>query len=92
MENCRAELLISGRVQGVGYRYSTARKAEELGLTGWCRNNPDGSVAALFEGEHDRIEAMITWCRQGPGMARVEDIQLVWSAPTGEFSRFSIVG
>ncbi len=59
MARCRAEVLISGRVQGVGYRYSTARKAETLSLTGWCRNNPDGSVAAVFEGERDQIETMI---------------------------------
>jgi len=86
----RARVLILGRVQGVGYRYSALHTAEKLGLTGWCRNNPDNSVEALFEGERPVIDKMLDWCWKGPPMARVDDIEVSWENATGEFSAFSI--
>ncbi|WP_029917427.1 acylphosphatase [Pelobacter seleniigenes] len=90
MPQTRAEVIISGRVQGVGFRYSTFRVAQRNGLTGWCRNNPDHTVAAVFEGEQEALEAMLEWCRRGPALARVDDVQVRWGEATGEFSTFSI--
>ena len=74
MSKVRAELTIQGRVQGVFYRQSTKETAEKLGLTGWAKNCPDGSVAAVFEGEKHAVETAIEWCRQGPPAARVTQV------------------
>jgi len=67
---------ISGRVQGVWYRASTKQKAESLGINGWVRNTYDGCVEAVFEGEESLVDEMISWCRQGPPMAHVENIDI----------------
>ncbi len=90
MSSIRAEVRVSGRVQGVWYRQSTKNTAEQYELKGWCRNNPDGSVTAVFEGEEDAVEAVINWCKNGPDMARVDDLQIDWKTPTGEFDSFQI--
>ena len=90
MSMTRAELIIRGRVQGVFYRQSTREAAIRLGLTGWTRNNPDGSVATVFEGEKQQIDQAITWCRQGPPAARVTEVEVVWAAFRNEFSEFHI--
>ena len=90
MSLCRARVIISGRVQGVGYRYSTLHTAEQLGLTGWCRNHPDTSVEALFEGERQAIDKMLAWCWQGPPLARVDDIQVTWEPVNGAYTAFTI--
>ena len=73
-----ASLKIKGRVQGVFYRVSTRKKARELGLRGWVRNEVDGGVGVLACGPKDKIELLIEWCRQGPPSARVDDIQIEW--------------
>jgi acylphosphatase len=86
----RAKLSIHGRVQGVFFRQSTREMAERLGLTGWARNCPDGSVLAVFEGEKQSVEAAITWCRQGPPAARVSNLEIEWYEFRNEFSEFSI--
>ncbi|WP_182353961.1 acylphosphatase [Flaviflexus huanghaiensis] len=62
---------ITGRVQGVGYRYSAARRARELKLAGWVRNTEDGSVEALLIGEDASVAKMLDWCAVGPPAARV---------------------
>ena len=90
MINARAELIIRGRVQGVFYRQWTKNMALRLGLTGWARNCPDGSVAAVFEGGKPFIEEAIILCRQGPPAAIVKDIEVVWRDFQGEFSTFEI--
>ncbi|MDH7507062.1 MAG: acylphosphatase [Candidatus Thermoplasmatota archaeon] len=82
-------VLISGRVQGVWFRASTKEKAEELGLTGWVRNTPDGNVEAIFEGEEEVVKKMLTWCHHGPPMAKVEDVIVKKQKPIG-FKEFSI--
>lgn len=88
MAICRARLLISGRVQGVWFRQSTKNQADRHQVVGWCRNNPDGTVAALFEGPESAVQALIDWCREGPELARVTHVEIDWETPTGEFSRF----
>jgi acylphosphatase len=75
---------IRGGVQGVGFRFETRARAQSLGLSGWVRNLPDGSVEAAFEGDPERVESMIEWCRRGPHGARVDDIEVSWEEPTGE--------
>jgi acylphosphatase len=73
-------LRIAGRVQGVGYRAGFARKAQSLGLSGWVRNRLDGTVEALVQGSGNELEAIIAWAKQGPGLARVDQV-LVESMP-----------
>ncbi|MDJ0616709.1 MAG: acylphosphatase [Calothrix sp. MO_192.B10] len=79
----RAHVFISGRVQGVGYRYATVDTASKLGLSGWVRNLPDYRVEAVFEGWHDTVEEMIRWCHQGPPAAVVEDVVVEYEQPEG---------
>lgn len=67
-------LTITGRVQGVGYRDWLVREARRLGLRGWVRNRPDGSVEALAAGEATAVEALVALCRRGPFPARVDGI------------------
>ena len=74
---------VTGRVQGVAYRAWTQDEAEALGLTGWVRNEPDGSVAGHFEGDPTAVEAMVDWCREGPGPARVQRVARRDGAVTG---------
>lgn len=66
---------IRGRVQGVGFRYSLADLARRRGVTGWCRNRPDGSVEALLCGPPRDVDALVAWCRRGPMGAEVEDLE-----------------
>ncbi len=70
----RIRLTVSGRVQGVGYRYSACAEAQRLGLRGWVRNLPDGRVEVEAEGEPRQTAALRDWCRRGPPMARVDRI------------------
>lgn len=69
-------LVITGRVQGVGYRAWTAEVARMHRLTGWVRNRRDGSVEAVFAGPAETVDAMLAECRSGPPSARVDDIQV----------------
>jgi acylphosphatase len=80
----RAHVTISGRVQGVGFRYATRARARSRGLAGWVRNNGDGTVEAVFEGPPEPVEALIAWCRRGPSGARVDDVKVELEAPNGE--------
>ncbi len=88
MEHARLHMLISGRVQGVWYRASTASRAKGLGLRGWVRNLADGRVEALAEGPREQLEALLAWAHDGPMLARVDDIEAVWSEHTGELTAF----
>lgn len=90
MSNVRAELKIKGLVQGVFYRQSTMETATGLGLTGWVRNCPDGSVEAIFEGSEQAVDRAVEWCRQGPPAAKVIDIEIIWADATGDFKTFDI--
>lgn len=86
----RAELFISGRVQGVSFREGTRRQAEALGVTGWVRNRADGRVEALIEGEAAAVARLIAWCRHGPPQARVTAVDVTRAAATGEYARFVV--
>ncbi|MGK7904317.1 MAG: acylphosphatase [Hormoscilla sp.] len=79
----RAHVFISGRVQGVGYRFSTRSQAKHLGIAGWVRNLPDRRVEAVFEGSQSAVEAMIRWCYQGPLDAAVTDVAVNKEQPQG---------
>ena len=86
----RAHAIISGRVQGVFYRMETQRAAYRIGVDGWVRNLKDGTVEAVFEGEQDKVNAALEWCRQGPANARVDEVKVDWQDYTGEFSDFKV--
>jgi acylphosphatase len=77
-----------GRVQGVGYRYFIVQKARRLGLTGWVRNEPDGSVRIVAEGEEAALAALLSAAGEGPGGAVIRRVHHEIAAPTGEFDRF----
>jgi acylphosphatase len=82
-EQIRAHVFISGRVQGVGYRFSTLDRANELGISGWVRNLPDRRVEAVFEGSQTAVEEMIQWCDRGPRGAVVNDVAVEYEVPEG---------
>jgi acylphosphatase len=89
-EMARAHVLISGRVQGVGFRYDTRRVAQGLAVRGWVRNRADGTVEAVIEGEPERVEQMVAWCRGGSALSRVDAVEVSRGGYTGEFADFSI--
>lgn len=89
-ELARAQVLISGRVQGVFYRAHTRDQARARGLKGWVRNLPDGRVAAVFEGKRSSIEDMIAWCHQGPPYAAVDEVLVNWQPYQGDLEDFRI--
>jgi acylphosphatase len=79
----RVRVHISGHVQGVFFRTSCAELAERLGLSGWVRNIEGGGVEAVFEGTESAVERMLSWCREGPPLARVDRVRSVDEAATG---------
>jgi acylphosphatase len=82
---------VTGRVQGVFYRQSTADEGRRLGLAGSVRNLPDGAVEVVAEGGRDAVLALEAWCRRGPPAARVLAVELVWETPRGESPPFGVV-
>ncbi len=70
------DVAVVGRVQGVSFRYCAEREAARLGVAGWVRNEPDGSVAGHVEGEDGAVEAFVRWCHDGPRMAYVERVDV----------------
>ena len=71
-------------MQGVGFRWATGQRARSLDVAGWVRNNADGTVEAVFEGEPEQVDALVAWCRRGPSGARVDDVSVELEAPSGE--------
>ncbi len=82
---------MTGRVQGVSYRASTASEARRLGVAGWVRNRRDGSVELEVEGPDEQVAALLGWCEQGPPAARVERVDVEELAPTGRDTAFAVV-
>ncbi len=90
MKQKRVHLLVSGRVQGVFFRDSVRRKADELGVSGWVRNLPDGRVEVVFEGDEASVRLAVDYAREGPPFARVLELQVGEEPATGESGRFEI--
>jgi acylphosphatase len=86
----RVHLRVTGRVQGVYYRASMLQAAQELGVTGWVKNCPDGSVEAVAESSKAKLDELIAWCRQGPEGARVAAVDAQWQDPENRFIGFTI--
>lgn len=86
----RAEIIVRGLVQGVGFRYYVFRKAHELELKGYVKNQMDGTVLTVVEGEKLNIEALFNYLKVGPMHADVRDIKIVWRSFVGEFSNFEV--
>jgi len=87
----RVDLKIHGRVQGVFFRDSSQRKAKELNLSGFVKNEPDGTVQIIAEGEEKNLEELIEWCRAGGAeYARVDKVNIEWLEPSGQFNNFIV--
>ena len=86
----RAHLLISGIVQGVGYRWSCRRAAQGIGVVGWVRNLPDGRVEAVAQGSRGQVDQLIAWCYRGPEEARVTDIAVTYEEAAADLTGFGI--
>ena len=89
-DQVRVQLTIEGWVQGVFFRTSTVQEARRLGVKGWVRNCPDGSVEVVAQGKKKKIDELIQWCHQGPAGAQVRNVQLLWEDHQGAFENFSI--
>jgi acylphosphatase len=81
---------VRGRVQGVGFRAFAAREARRLGVNGWVRNEPDGSVLILAEGEDAAADAFLAWLRHGPSSAHVRSVDPEWLTAAGDLASFEI--
>jgi len=86
--NKRLHIFVSGIVQGVFFRQSTAIKAKELDLKGWVKNLKDGRVEIICEGKEHGLDKMLQWCRKGPDAAFVDDVDVRWEEFGGDFSDF----
>jgi len=91
MENkVRVHAVISGRVQGVFFRLETQKAAAIYGVFGWVKNQRDGTVAAVFEGPKENVDLTLAWCKYGPPIAKVLDVDVTWEEYKGEFNGFEI--
>jgi len=88
----RLHAVVSGRVQGVAFRWYARRVADGLGLKGWIRNRGEDQVEVCVEGERAELEKYAAWLRRGPSLARVEDVDDTWAEATGEFKDFRVIG
>ena len=91
MSNIRIHRVIEGRVQGVWFRDSTRREAVSLGVFGWVRNRPDGTVEVVAEGPEDKVGKLASWCNHGPPAAGVSHVHETREKWQGEFKFFDIV-
>ena len=83
-------VVVHGLVQGVFFRETTRRKAAALGVSGWVRNRPEGSVEAVFEGEPRHVDELVAWCGHGPIGAEVDEVETVEEPPRGDLHRFEV--
>lgn len=81
--------MIEGLVQGVFYRATATEAAKKLGVCGWVKNNPDGTVEAVAEGDEEPVNKFIGWCRIGPPRARVDNVHIRWEDFKDEFDDFT---
>jgi acylphosphatase len=87
----RVRVTVSGDVHGVGFRSITKHRAGKIGVRGWVRNNSDGTVEAVFEGDDEKVSDMVEWCKKGPPTSYVETVEVVEEKYSGEFKSFEIV-
>ncbi len=87
----RVQARVSGRVQGVGFRYYADHVAEQLNLAGTVRNTMDGGIEAIAEGDEAQLHEFLAALRHGPHAAEVTEVATAWDEPTGEFSGFSVI-
>lgn len=91
-DKIRANVIISGKVQGVFFRVETRNAVQRIGgVSGWVRNLIDGTVEAVFEGETDKVNAVLKWCETGPSGAKVDHLNIKPGTYTGEFNSFNIL-
>lgn len=89
-QNMCARIRIEGKVQMVGFRWFARQWADDLGLSGWVRNNPDGSVEAEVEGNEEKVEALVNYLKEGPRLARVRDVKVESKPFENRFRSFEI--
>jgi acylphosphatase len=83
-------VVVHGLVQGVFFRDTCRREADRVQVTGWVRNEPDGTVAAFIEGPAPAVESLVAWCRRGPSRARVDRVDVAAATPRGS-TTFDVV-
>jgi len=86
----RVKLVVTGDVQGVFFRHNAKKEADALGVLGWCRNEPDGSVFVIAEGEEAAINKFVKWTKDGSPLATVENVEVIEEKPTGLEEGFEI--
>lgn len=86
----RLRLIVTGTVQGVGFRWATVAEAQRLGLAGWVRNMAGGGVEIIAEGDKDRLSKLCAWARHGPKFASVSSVEEEWSDCSGRPAGFEI--
>ncbi|MFO7918265.1 MAG: acylphosphatase [Anaerolineae bacterium] len=89
-EKKRFQASVSGRVQGVGFRYHARETARGLGVMGYVRNRSDGTVEVVAEGDEDSLRQFLSWLRSGPRLAQVEKVDTDWESFEGEFDTFGV--
>jgi acylphosphatase len=82
--------IVHGRVQGVGFRYSTISKARQLNITGYARNMMDGNVEVVAEGPHEKLNILLQWLYEGPSMSYVTNVDYKFTDYSGSFKNFNI--
>ncbi len=87
---CQFEAIVHGRVQGVNFRYYTRAQARSLGLGGYVRNLPDGSVQVVAQGEEGALRALLAWLHRGPSLAEVTRVEVTWQAATAPWPSFEV--
>ncbi|MCL4560799.1 MAG: acylphosphatase [Chloroflexi bacterium] len=91
-DHARLHAWVTGRVQGVGFRFFVLENALPLDLGGWVRNTYDGSVEVVAEGQHANLERLLSLLQQGPRASFVTDVRVEWETPRGEFTSFHVRG
>ncbi len=91
MEQIRAHVFVTGKVQGVFFRQSLKVAARKNKTTGWVRNLKDGRVESVIEGEQSNVAIVIEWCHGGPANSHVKDVQMSMEQYTGEFEKFDVL-
>jgi acylphosphatase len=89
-EKVRLRAIVHGRVQGVNFRYYTRQQARQLGVSGYVRNQWDGTVQVVAEGTRQALTRLLNWLHKGPSMATVTEVETQWLPHTGEFQHFEV--